>query len=50
MKRAVLMARDLGMDAYPSPTPTTRDRSFNSQMEFLTRETYFYLVYLKFKI
>jgi uncharacterized SAM-binding protein YcdF (DUF218 family) len=50
MKRAVLMARDLGMDAYPSPTPTTRYRSFSSRMEFLIRETYFYLVYLVFKI
>ncbi|BAY97814.1 hypothetical protein NIES37_17590 [Tolypothrix tenuis PCC 7101] len=50
MKRAVLMARHLGMDAYPSPTPTTRYRSFSSQMQFLIRETYFYLVYLVFKI
>ncbi|MBC1269149.1 YdcF family protein, partial [Trichormus variabilis FSR] len=46
LKRAVLMARNLGIDAYPSPTPTTRYRSFNSQMEFLIRETYFYFIYL----
>ncbi|MBW4555205.1 MAG: YdcF family protein [Trichormus sp. ATA11-4-KO1] len=50
MKRAVLMARDLKMDAYPSPTPTTRYRSFHSQMEFLMRETYFYFVYSMLKI
>lgn len=50
LKRAVLMARDLGMDAEPSPTPTTRYRSFNSQFQFLVRETYFYFVYLVFKI
>jgi uncharacterized SAM-binding protein YcdF (DUF218 family) len=50
MKRAVLMAQDLGMDAHPSPTPTTRYRSFRSQAEFLIRETYFYLVYLVLKI
>jgi uncharacterized SAM-binding protein YcdF (DUF218 family) len=50
LKRAVLMARDLGMDAYPSPTPTTRYQTLNSQLEFLTRETYFYFVYLVFKI
>jgi uncharacterized SAM-binding protein YcdF (DUF218 family) len=50
LKRAVLMARDLGLDAYPSATPTTRYRSFKSQMEFLARETYFYFVYLIFKI
>ncbi|MGJ5635009.1 YdcF family protein, partial [Nostoc sp. CALU 1950] len=49
MKRAVLMARNLGMDAHSSPTPTTRYRSFHSQMEFLSRETYFYFVYLVFK-
>ena len=50
MKRAVLMAQDLGMDAYPSPTPTTRYRSFNSQLSFLMRETYFYWIYMVFKI
>jgi uncharacterized SAM-binding protein YcdF (DUF218 family) len=50
LKRAVLMARDLGMDAHPSPTPTTRYRSFKSQLEFLLRETYVYSIYLMFKI
>lgn len=50
MKRAVLMARDLGMDAYPSPTLTTRYRSLSSQLEFLIRETYFYFIYLLFKV
>ena len=46
MKRAMLMARDMGMDAYPSPTPTTRYQSRGSQLRFLARETYFYLTYL----
>jgi uncharacterized SAM-binding protein YcdF (DUF218 family) len=50
MKRAVLMAQGLGMDAHSSPTPTTRYRSFQSQIEFLSRETYFYFVYLVFTI
>ncbi|WP_315790219.1 YdcF family protein [Fischerella sp. JS2] len=50
MKRSVLMAKDLGMDAYSSPTPTTRYQSFNAQVTFLMRETYFYLVYLALKI
>ncbi|MUG96696.1 YdcF family protein [Scytonema sp. UIC 10036] len=49
LKRAVLMAQDMGMEAYPSPTPTTRYRSFKSQFEFLMRETYFYFVYLVLK-
>lgn len=46
MKRSVLMARDMGLDAYSSPTPTTRYRSLKSQLQFLARETYFYFVYL----
>ncbi|NJN94033.1 MAG: YdcF family protein [Anaerolineales bacterium] len=46
LKRAVLIAQDLGMDAYPAPTPTTRYRSLSSQFKFLTRETYFYTAYL----
>lgn len=46
MKRAVAMARDLGMDALPSPTPTTMYRSRRSKLRFLARETYFYLIYL----
>lgn len=50
LKRAVLMARDMGMDAHPSPTPTTRYQSLKSQVQFLARETYFYLVYLLFGI
>lgn len=50
MKRSLRMAREMGMDAYPSPTPTTRYRSVSSQLQFLARESYFYLVYLVFKI
>ncbi len=50
MKRAVLMAKDMGMDAYPSPTQTSLYRSLISQTKFLSRETYFYFVYLLFKI
>jgi uncharacterized SAM-binding protein YcdF (DUF218 family) len=50
LKRAVLMARNLGLDAHPSPTPTTRYQSLNSQLPFLMRETYFYFVFLLFKI
>jgi uncharacterized SAM-binding protein YcdF (DUF218 family) len=46
MRRAVVMARDLGMDAYPSPTPTTKYTSFRSRFEFLVREVYFYGSYL----
>lgn len=45
MKRAIAMAHDLGLDAYPSPTTTTRYTGFRTQVEELTRETFYYLGY-----
>ena len=46
MKRAVAMAKDIGLDAYPSPTPTTRYKGWRSQLESLAHETYYYIGYL----
>lgn len=46
MKRAMAMAADVGLEAYPSPTPTTRYVSWRSQMSELGRETFYYLGYL----
>jgi len=46
MRRAVTMARDLGLDAYPAPTPTSRYRSWRTQAGFLGREIFFYAGYL----
>jgi uncharacterized SAM-binding protein YcdF (DUF218 family) len=46
MKRAMLLARDMGMNVHPSPTPTTMYQSLGTQLRFLARETYFYLTYL----
>jgi uncharacterized SAM-binding protein YcdF (DUF218 family) len=46
MKRAMLIAEDLGIKAYPSPTPTTMYRSLASQVRFLVRETRLYLSYV----
>ena len=46
MKRAVAMAKDIGLEAYPSPTPTTRYQGWRSQLESLTHETYYYIGYL----
>jgi uncharacterized SAM-binding protein YcdF (DUF218 family) len=46
MKRAVVMARDMGLEAYPSPTPTTRYHSVRSQLSLLAHETYYYIGYL----
>lgn len=50
LKRAVLMAQDLGMDAHPSATPTTRYRSFTSKLKFLLRETCGYFIYLLLRL
>jgi uncharacterized SAM-binding protein YcdF (DUF218 family) len=46
MKRAVTMARDIGLEAYPSPTPTTRYQGWRSQLGSLAHETYYYMGYL----
>ncbi|MBN2003717.1 MAG: YdcF family protein [Anaerolineae bacterium] len=45
MKRAIVIARDLDLNAYPSPTPTSRYRTLKTQMGFLLRETYYYTGY-----
>ena len=41
MKRAMMMAGDLHIVASSSPTPTSRYRSFKTQLGFLLREVYF---------
>lgn len=46
MKRAVAMARDVGLAAEPSPTPSTRYRGLRSQAGLLAHETYYYIGYL----
>lgn len=46
MKRAVTMARDVGLSAEPSPTPSTRYVGLRSQMALLAHETYYYAGYL----
>ena len=45
MKRAVRMARDLGIEARPSPTPSSAYRTWHSKLGFLVRETFFYCAY-----
>lgn len=44
--RALKMAEDLGLEAFPSATPTTRYRSLESQLPFLLRESVLYIAYL----
>lgn len=46
MRRAVTEARDFGIDAYPSPTPTSRYLGLASRSRFVAREVYFYARYL----
>ena len=50
MKRAVAMADDVGLEAYPSPTPTTRYQGWKSQLGSLVYETYYYLGYLGWRV
>jgi uncharacterized SAM-binding protein YcdF (DUF218 family) len=46
MKRAVVMATDVGLVAEPSPTPSTRYQGLKSQAKLLAHETYYYIGYL----
>ncbi len=46
MRRALTMARDFGLDAYSSPTPTSRYVSLSSQLDFLWGEVRYYATYL----
>lgn len=45
MKRAMLYAKDLGMEAYSSPTPTTLYHSWKTKLPFLMREEFYYTGY-----
>ena len=42
MARALRLARGMGIDAVGSPTPTTLFRSWQSRLQFLAREVYFF--------
>jgi uncharacterized SAM-binding protein YcdF (DUF218 family) len=46
MKRAMMMADGLGIDAVPSPTATTRYQSFQTKFGFLIREIYLFHHYI----
>ena len=45
MKRAMLMARDLEMDAYSSPTNTSMYQTPKTQIPFFLREMFYYVGY-----
>jgi len=42
MARALRLAREAGIEALGSPTPTTRFRSFSTRWKFLLQEVYFF--------
>jgi uncharacterized SAM-binding protein YcdF (DUF218 family) len=46
MKRAIIMANDLGMEAYSSPTTSTVYKSLHSKFPFFVRELFFLVGYL----
>jgi uncharacterized SAM-binding protein YcdF (DUF218 family) len=46
MKRAMLIARDMGLCWSSSPTPTSRYQSPMAKLRFLARETHYYQRYL----
>ena len=46
MKRAMIIAEDMGFEAYSSPTPTSKYESWQTRLKFLCREVYYYQRYL----
>ena len=46
LKRAAAMAKDLGISAVTSPTPTSRYQSLRPKLGFLLREIFFYNFHL----
>lgn len=50
MKRSMLMAKDVGIAAYSSPTPTTMYKSIGTKLSFLAREEFFYIGYKIYRI
>lgn len=45
MKRSLVMAEDLAMEAYSSPTPTSVYKSWKTKIPFFFRELFFYIGY-----
>ena len=50
MRRAMMMAADYGIEAYSSPTPTTRFVSLKTKLPFLARELFFYTGYKVYRL
>lgn len=50
MKRAMLLAKDAGIEAYTSPTGTSRYKSLKTKIPFLMREVFFYEGYKVYRL
>ncbi|MBR7178518.1 MAG: YdcF family protein [Oscillospiraceae bacterium] len=50
MKRSMTIAKDYEIEAFSSPTPTTRYRTWKTKLPFLARETFFYVGYQVYRI
>ena len=50
MKRAMLLAKDAGIKAYSSPTPTSRYVTWRTKLPFLAREAFFYIGYKWYRL
>ena len=46
MKRAMLIAKTIGMESYTSPTQSSVYKTLNSQVPFFFRELFFYIGYI----
>ncbi len=50
MKRAMLMCKDYGLEAYSSPTPTSKYTTAKSKISFLAREVFYYIGYQIYRL
>lgn len=50
MKRAMLLAKDCGMNAVSSPTQSTAYKSMKTKIPFVARETFFYIGYKWYRV
>lgn len=50
MKRIMLIAQDERIEAWSSPTPTSRYHSFGAKARFLISETFWYSLYLVYRL
>ena len=50
MKRAMLLARDAGIEAFSSPTQTSAYKSIKTKIPFVARETFFYIGYKWYRL